>query len=153
MVLESGSTIQIAQLQGPGGSLADACNKNEKLQDLKQALKIGGGNISSSSLTCRGSGFRSRVQRPYVRIAYRSPSCRTASRPSKLDPASKRGSVRTITTWLFVVPAHLQHDASPRGVHVLEGHTLFRDLLHDLLSAKDGLQVQPLALGIDSVKV
>ena len=37
------------------------------------------------------------------------------------------------------------HDA-PGGVHVAEGAAFLGDLLHDLLRAEDGFQVQPLAL-------
>ena len=38
------------------------------------------------------------------------------------------------------------HDVAPGGVHLAEGAALLGDLLHDLLRAEDGLQVQPLAL-------
>ena len=38
------------------------------------------------------------------------------------------------------------HDVAPSGVHLTEGAALLGNLLHDLLRAEDGLQVQPLAL-------
>ncbi len=38
------------------------------------------------------------------------------------------------------------HDVAPSGIHLTEGAALLGNLLHDLLRAEDGLQVQPLAL-------
>ena len=38
------------------------------------------------------------------------------------------------------------HDVAPGRVHLPEGAAFLGDLLHDLLRAEDGLQVQPLAL-------
>lgn len=40
------------------------------------------------------------------------------------------------------------HDVAPGGIHLPEGAAFLGDLLHDLLGAEDGLQVQPLALPI-----
>ena len=38
------------------------------------------------------------------------------------------------------------HDVAPGGIHLPEGAALLGNLLHDLLRAEYGLQVQPLAL-------
>ena len=38
------------------------------------------------------------------------------------------------------------HNVAPSGIHLAEGAALLGNLLHDLLRAEDGLQVQPLAL-------
>ncbi len=38
------------------------------------------------------------------------------------------------------------HDVAPSGIHLAEGAALLGNLLHDLLRAEYGLQVQPLAL-------
>ena len=38
------------------------------------------------------------------------------------------------------------HDVAPGCIHLPKGAAFFGDLLHDLLRAEDGLQVQPLAL-------
>ena len=38
------------------------------------------------------------------------------------------------------------HDVTPGCIHLPEGAAFLGDLLHDLLRAEDGLQVQPLAL-------
>ena len=38
------------------------------------------------------------------------------------------------------------HDVAPSGIHLAEGAALLGNLLHDLLRAEDGLQVEPLAL-------